>query len=195
MKTLKTSAILLTLLTILLGIIYPYFMWGIGQVFFHKHANGTLFFYKDKKVLGSEWIAQNFTQDEYFHPRPSSAGDKGYDASNSSGSNLGPTSQKLIDTLKSRSSDYRAANQLSPTAPIPADAITTSGSGLDPHISPENALLQAPRISAARNLPLDQLSQLIDAFTEGRTLAIFGEKRINVLRINLELDKLAAQEK
>src|SRR5579872_5406737 len=112
MKPLKTSVILLFFLTILLGVIYPCFMWGVGQLFFHREANGSLFYYKNGKVIGSEWIAQNFTSAKYFHPRPSNAGDKGYDAANSSGSNLGPTSQKLIDTLKQRASDYRKENNL-----------------------------------------------------------------------------------
>lgn len=163
-------------------------MWGVGQLFFHKHANGTLFYYQNGKVLGSEWIAQNFTSAKYFHPRPSAAGDKGYDAANSSGSNLGPTSQKLIDTLKQRASDYRSENQIS--GDVPADAITASGSGLDPHISVPNAQIQASRVGSARNLSQEEMDRLIHQYTEGRTLWIFGEKRINVLRINLALDKL-----
>lgn len=185
-KPLKTSLILLSLLTILLGGIYPVFIWGTGQIFFRKKTNGSLL-YQNGKVVGSEWIAQNFTSAKYFHPRPSSAGDKGYDAANSSGSNLGPTSQKLIDTLKQRAEDYRKENNL--TGPVPADAITASGSGLDPHITVANALIQAARVASARNLSQRDVDHLIHQFTEERMLWLFGEKRVNVLLINLELDK------
>lgn len=188
MKQLKTSFILLFFLTILIGIIYPCFMWGIGELFFHQKTNGTLIHSQDGKVIGSEWIAQNFTSAKYFHPRPSNAGDKGYDASNSSGSNLGPTSQKLMDTLKQRADTYRTENNL--TGDVPADAVTASGSGLDPHISVANAQIQAARIAAARTISKETVDRLIRDFTEERTLSLFGEKRINVLRINLELDQL-----
>jgi K+-transporting ATPase ATPase C chain len=189
--SLKPAVISLALLTLLLGIIYPLFMYGMGQLFFHKSANGTLFYYQDGKVLGSEWIAQGFTKPEYFHPRPSSAGDKGYDAANSSGSNLGPTSQKLADALRQRAVDYRSENKLSSDTSIPADAITTSGSGLDPHISVANALLQATRVASARSLNEGDVRSLIAEYTEGPSLGLFGEARINVLRLNLALDKLA----
>jgi K+-transporting ATPase ATPase C chain len=148
----KPALVSLVLLTLLLGIIYPLFIYGIGQLFFHRKANGTLFYYQNGMVLGSEWIAQGFTKSGYFHPRASSAGDKGYDAANSSGSNLGPTSQKLADALRQRAGDYRSANNIDSNTPIPADAVTTSGSGLDPHISLANAFMQAPRVASARNL-------------------------------------------
>ena len=177
------------LLTVLLGIIYPLFMFGVGQLFFHKKANGSLFFYEDGKVIGSLWIAQNFTKPEYFHPRPSSAGDKGFDAANSSGSNLGPTSQKLADALQQRVAAYRSENSLSSDTMIPADAVMTSGSGLDPHISTANALLQAARVASARGLSQGKIEDLITEYTEEPTLGLFGQARINVLRINLALDK------
>lgn len=193
LDSIKISVIALALLTLILGVIYPVFMWGIGQLLFHKQANGQLFYYENGAVVGSEWIAQNFTKDKYFQPRPSAAGNNGYDASNSSGSNLGPTSEKLIDSLKQRAGAYRTSNKLAGDAAIPADAITASGSGLDPHIGVENARIQAKRIAAARNFAENDLHSLIDQYTEGRTLGIFGEKRINVLRINLALDKQTAQ--
>ena len=189
MKIFRPAIVSLLLLTLLTGIIYPLFIFGIGQIFFHKKANGTLFYYKDKEVIGSEWIGQNFIKPQYFHPRPSAAGN-GYDAANSSGSNLGPTSQKLIDSLRQRAASYRSENNLSSEAPIPADAVTASGSGLDPHISVKNAQLQAARVASARSMTLDSVNELIQQFTEGRTFGIFGEKRINVLRLNLELDKI-----
>jgi potassium-transporting ATPase KdpC subunit len=191
LASLKPATYCLALLTLLLGIIYPLFIWGIGALCFRSQANGTLFYYQDGKVIGSEWIAQKFTKPEYFHPRPSSAGDKGYDAANSSGSNLGPTSQKLADALHQRASSYRLENKLSPETPIPADAITTSGSGLDPHISVANALLQASRVASARSFVEEDVRKLIVEYTQGPTLGLFGEARINVLRLNLALDKLA----
>ena len=187
--SLKPAIISLALLTVLLGIIYPLFMFGVGQLFFHKKANGSLFFYEDGKVIGSLWIAQNFTKPEYFHPRPSSAGDKGFDAANSSGSNLGPTSQKLADALQQRVAAYRSENSLSSDTMIPADAVMTSGSGLDPHISTANALLQAARVASARGLSQGKIEDLITEYTEEPTLGLFGQARINVLRINLALDK------
>lgn len=187
-QSLKISAVLLACLTFLLGIVYPFFMWGIGQIFFHKHANGTILYNEGGQAVGSAWIAQNFSTDPYFHPRPSAAGDNGYDASNSSGSNLGPTSQKLIDTLKQRAGDYRQTNRIPDGMAIPADAVTASGSGLDPHISVENAKLQVARVAAARNSSQEEVERFLEKFTEGRTLGIFGEKRVNVLRLNLALD-------
>ncbi len=185
--SLKISVVSLVFLTLLLGVIYPVFMWGVGSLFFHKHTNGTLFYHQGGKVLGSEWIAQNFSSDKYFHPRPSSAGDNGYDAASSSGSNLGPTSQKLIDSLTQRVKDFRSSNKWS--GEIPADAVTASGSGLDPHISVKNAYIQASRVASSRSISQDDVEQLIKKYTERRTLWIFGEKRVNVLRINLALDK------
>lgn len=186
----KPAAIASVLLTLLLGIVYPLLLCGVGQLFFHRKANGSLIVSAEKKVVGSEWIAQSFTQPQYFHPRPSSAGDQGFDATHSSGSNLGPTSQKLIDALRQRAHDYRQENQLSPDFLLPADAITASGSGLDPHISLANALLQAPRVARARNLKEEEVRSLVAQYTERPTLGILGEARVHVLRLNLALDSL-----
>lgn len=192
--SLKPAAISLAIFTLLLGVIYPLFIYGIGQLFFHRFANGSLIYSQNGQVVGSELIAQKFVKPEYFHPRPSSAGDQGYDAVNSAGSNLGPTSQKLADALSKRASDYRDENRLGVDIPLPADAITTSGSGLDPHISVANALLQAPRVASARSLRQEEVCGLIAKYTEKPSLGIFGEARINVLRVNLALDQLQAKE-
>ncbi len=194
LSSLRISFVALACFTVLLGIIYPCFIWGIGQLFFHKKANGTLFYYQDGEVIGSELIGQNFSLPSYFHPRPSSAGDSGYDAANSSGSNLGPTSQKLIDTVRGRVAAYRSENSLSDSVLIPPDAVTCSGSGLDPHISLANAMLQAPRVASARGMEVADVRHLIKKYTEGRALGLFGEKRVNVLRLNLALDKIAYSE-
>ena len=188
LKTLKPALCSLLWLTILLGILYPGFIWICGQVFFHQKANGSLFYHQDGEVLGSVLIAQNFSRAEYFHPRPSAAG---YDAANSSGSNLSQTSQKLIDLLKERAAHYRSENGLSPQDPIPVDAIAASGSGLDPHISVENAVMQAARVAKARGLSEDVVVALIKKHTEGPTWKIWGTKHVNVLFLNLALDKSA----
>jgi len=134
-------------------------------------------------------IAQNFNSPRYFHPRPSAAGEAGYDAGNSSGSNLGPLSKKLADAVKERVEAYRAENGLAPDARVPADAVTASGSGLDPHIDLKNALLQAPRVAQARRIGREAMEKIIKANTEGRDVGIFGEPRVNVLKLNLALDK------
>lgn len=175
-------------MTVLLGIIYPFFMYMVGQLFFRKEANGSLIV-KDGRAIGAYWIGQDFQGERYFHPRPSAAGDKGYDASNSSGSNLGPTSQKLIDALRKRAVDYRTQNKLDATALIPADAVTTSGSGLDPHISVSNALLQVPRIAAARGLSEENVIRLILEHTKRSTWGILGADHVHVLNLNLALDQ------
>jgi K+-transporting ATPase ATPase C chain len=139
------------------------------------------------QVIGSSLLAQNFTGAGYFHPRPSAAGD-GYDAVNSGGSNLGPTSQKLIDAVKERVASYRTENKLAPEVLIPADAVTTSASGLDPHISVKNAMLQASRVAKVRGIGEEELRKMIVSRTEGRDLVILGEPRVNVLMLNLDLD-------
>jgi K+-transporting ATPase ATPase C chain len=175
-----------------LGVIYPLFVYGVGQLFFREKANGSLFVYHDGKVIGSECIGQNFLKPEYFHPRPSSAGANGYDAAHSSGSNFGPTSQKLTDAMKQRVSAYRSENKLGIDVIIPMDAVTSSGSGLDPHIGIANALLQVSRIAAARNLPEQKVKDLIKEYKEGPTWGLFGEARVNVLKVNLALDKMSA---
>jgi len=152
---------------------------------FHKQANGSLI-EKDGKVIGSELIGQNFAKPEYFHPRPSAAGN-GYDAANSSGSNLGPTNPALADRLTKDAAQFRKDNP-DFSGPIPADAITTSASGLDPEITPANAMAQASRVAKARNVSLDKVQSLIAANTSGRDLGFLGEPRVNVLKLNLALD-------
>jgi K+-transporting ATPase ATPase C chain len=162
-------------------------VWGVGQALFSHQANGSLITTKDGIVLGSDLIGQNFTSDKYFNSRPSAAG-TGYDATNSGGTNLGPTSQKLNDSIKAAVDAYRKQNGLAADAPVPADAVTSSGSGLDPHISVQNAVLQTPRVAKARNLSPDQVASLVQKYTNGRDLGIFGEPRVNVLKLNLALD-------
>jgi len=153
---------------------------------FPAKANGSLIV-RSGTTLGSSLIGQGFSGPEYFHPRPSAAG-QGYDAVRSGGSNLGPTSKKLIDAVRQRTSDYRAENSLSPEIMVPADAVTASASGLDPHISLNNALFQMPRVAGARGLDEMTVRKLVEAYTKGRDLGIFGEPRVNVLMLNLALD-------
>jgi potassium-transporting ATPase KdpC subunit len=173
-------------LTLLLGVVYPLAITGIGQAVFPKQANGSLVKVGDK-VVGSEIIAQNFTRPEYFHPRPSAAGDKGYDATASNGSQLGPTNQKLIDRVKASVEQFRKENP-DYHGPIPADLVTTSASGLDPHISPDSARAQAPRVAKTRGIGVDQMDALITRFTEAPDLGFLGEPRVNVLKLNMALD-------
>jgi K+-transporting ATPase ATPase C chain len=184
---LRISFIATVCLAVLLCGIYPALVWAVAQGLFHSQANGSLVSVKGQ-VIGSSLLAQRFAGPGYFHPRPSSAGD-GYDAINSGGSNLGPTSQKLIDAVKERIAVYRAENTLAPGVLIPADAVTASGSGLDPHISLRNALLQAERVAKARGIDKAVIQKKIAAYTEGRDLMIFGEPRVNVLMLNLDLDR------
>lgn len=184
MKDLLTSILLVLVFTVILGIAYPMAVWGVSQVIFPYRANGSLIV-KDGKVVGSELVGQNFTSPEYFHSRPSAAG-AGYDAASSSGSNLGPTSQRLIDRVTADAETHTAEN---PHAPVPADLVTTSGSGLDPHISPAAAEFQVPRVARERGLSEDAVRQLVSRFTEGRTFGFLGEPRVNVLLLNLELDR------
>jgi K+-transporting ATPase ATPase C chain len=185
-KELRTALAAVLVLAVILCGIYPLVVWGIGQALFPKQAGGSLIQLRGK-TMGSSLLAQGFTGAAYFHPRPSAAG-QGYDAANSGGSNLGPTSRKLIDAVGERINIYRSENGLAPASPVPADAVTASGSGLDPHISVQNARLQAPRVAKARNMSPEALRQLIDLHTEGRTFGILGEPRVNVLKLNLELD-------
>jgi K+-transporting ATPase ATPase C chain len=184
---LRISFIATVCLAVLLCGIYPALVWAVAQGLFHSQANGSLVSVKGQ-VIGSSLLAQRFAGTGYFHPRPSAAGD-GYDAVNSGGSNLGPTSQKLIDAVKERIAAYRAENTLAPGVLIPADAVTASGSGLDPHISLRNALLQAERVAKSRGINEAVIQKKIAAYTEGRDLMIFGEPRINVLMLNLDLDR------
>jgi potassium-transporting ATPase KdpC subunit len=193
MKTLllelKTSIIATIVLAIICSGLYPLIIWGIGQVVFPYQANGSLIEAKDGTVVGSALLAQGFSGEKYFHPRPSSAG-TGYDPTSSGGSNLGPTSQKLIEQVKQNVEAYRKENGLADNVSIPADAVTNSGSGLDPHISGENALLQAPRVAKARNLDVAVVKKAIQEATENSFLRIGGEPGVNVLKLNLALDNL-----
>lgn len=175
------------LLTILTGLIYPGVVTGVCQLLFKNKANGSLIV-RNSQVVGSTLIGQNFTKPEYFHPRPSAAGNDGYDPTASGGSNLGPTSQKLYDRVKPSSAQFRKDNP-DFTGPVPADALTASGSGLDPHISVANATAQAARVAKARGVSAATVSNLISSAVEGRGLGFLGEPRVNVLAVNLELDR------
>jgi K+-transporting ATPase ATPase C chain len=168
--------------------LYPLAVWGIAQIAFHDKANGSLIIEKNGTIRGSTLLGQNFAAEKYFHPRPSAAGN-GYDAANSGGSNLGPTSQKLNDAIKDRIAAYRKENSLPDTEAVPADAVTASGSGLDPHISIQNAKLQAARVARARALSADTVRALIQRNTDGADFGILGDAGVNVLRLNLALDE------
>jgi potassium-transporting ATPase KdpC subunit len=174
-------------MTILLGVIYPLAITGICQLFFPHQANGSLVT-AGGRVIGSELIGQNFTKPEYFQPRPSAAGSDGYDPTSSGGSNYGPVNQKLIDRVKASIEKFRKENP-DYYGPIPADLLTTSASGLDPHISPASAEAQAPRVAKARGVAVERVNQLMAQFTERPDLGILGEPRVNVLMLNLELDR------
>jgi len=182
--------------TLILAIVccglYPLVVFAISQALFRDKANGSLIVDQDGTVRGSKLLAQGFTADKYFHPRPSAAGN-GYDAASSGGSNLGPTSQKLNDAIKDRVAAYRKENGLSETEPVPADAVTASGSGLDPHISLRNAELQTPRVARARGLSEEKIRELVQQNTDGRDLGVLGDPGVNVLELNLALDSPGAQ--
>jgi potassium-transporting ATPase KdpC subunit len=170
--------------TIVFGLIYPLAVTGLSQLMFSRQANGSLI-EKNGQIIGSRLIAQGFTADKYFHPRPSAAG-AGYDPTSSGGSNLGPTNKQLVDRVKQ---DVAKLQQENPGTPIPADMVTTSGSGLDPDISPASAEFQIPRVAKARGISGDALRAVVARHTEARQLGVLGEARVNVLELNLDLDE------
>jgi K+-transporting ATPase ATPase C chain len=186
-KDIRTGLISTIILAIIVCGIYPACIWGIAQVLFPHQANGSLIIHGGK-ILGSSMLAQGFKGAQYFHPRPSAAG-YGYDAISSGGSNLGPLSRKLVDTVSRQVADYRKENNLLPEVLVPADAVTASASGLDPHISMKNALLQSARVAKERGLSQEYVRGKIMGHLEGRDLGVFGEPRVNVLMLNLDLDK------
>jgi K+-transporting ATPase ATPase C chain len=205
LKQLKPAIISVLVFTVLCGLVFPFVITGIAQVIFPHQANGSLI-EKDGKVIGSELIGQAFSRPGYFHPRPSAAG-AGYDAANSSGTNLGPTSAKLINGIHNKLPDgsddpgnfsgiadlaaaYREENGMAKDALVPADAVTRSASGLDPHISPANAELQSARVAKERHVPTEVVRHLVELHTEGLTFGLLGEPRVNVLLLNLALDSL-----
>jgi potassium-transporting ATPase KdpC subunit len=185
---LRAACLATVALTVVLCGLYPLAVFGLAQLFFPHQANGSLVRDSHGEVRGSELLGQQFTSDKFFHPRPSAAG-TGYDATASGGSNLGPTSQKLRDAIAERVSQYRKENGLSATEPVPADAVTASGSGLDPHISVRNVEIQASRVAHARNVPREKILQLIASATEGPQLGVLGETGVNVLKLNLLLER------
>jgi potassium-transporting ATPase KdpC subunit len=194
-RQLVTGLLMSVVLTVLLGFVYPLVVTGISQVTMSKRANGSLVT-SNGKVVGSSLIGQNFTDAkanplvQYFQPRPSAAGTNGYDAMSSSGSNLGPSNPTLLDSVAQRVAQYRKLNGLAADVKVPVDAVTASASGLDPQISVANARLQGARVARTRNLTVAQVTGLIAAHTQGRQLGILGEQTVNVLELNLALDRV-----
>lgn len=185
-REIRNSIVGILALSVLLCGVYPLITWGLGQMLFNGKANGSLLV-EEGKVTGSALLAQGFAGRQYFHPRPSAAG-RGYDAQSSGGSNLGPLSRTLAETVKRRVDEYRKENGLAPDVPVPADAVTASASGLDPHISPENAFIQAKRVARERGMTEGAVIRKIREHTEARTFGILGEPRVNVLTLNCALD-------
>ncbi len=187
-KALQISLRTTVVTLVLTGIIYPYVVTGLAQILFPSRANGTLVADKDGRVIGSELIAQGFSNPAYFQPRPSAAGEKGYDATSSGGSNFGVTSKKLQDRV---AQDVKRLKEENPAAPgaIPVELVTASGSGIDPHLSPQAGLWQVPRVAKARGISPEQVRAAVDSAIEGRTFGFLGEPRVNVLLLNLALDR------
>jgi K+-transporting ATPase ATPase C chain len=184
MPAIRATAVTL----VLTGLVYPLLMTGLAQGLFHRRAEGSLVSDDAGRVVGSELLAQGFSAPGYFQPRPSAAGEKGYDPLASGGSNLGPTSSKLRDRAAAALETLRKENPEAP-GPVPAELVTASGSGLDPHLSPGAAQWQAPRVARARGIAVDRVRALVDEYTEGRDLGVLGEPRVNVLQVNLALDR------
>jgi potassium-transporting ATPase KdpC subunit len=189
-RQLVPALLVFIVLTVLTGVLYPLAVTGIAQVAFPGRSDGS-FVERNGVVVGSELLGQSFPDQRYFQPRPSAAGD-GYDGAASSASNLGPTNQDLLTAVSARVAAYRKLNGLARGAEVPVDAVTSSGSGLDPHISPENARLQAPRVARTRGVPVDQVLALVEDHTDGRSLGFLGEPGVNVLALNLALDALSS---